>query len=100
MASVNIELIPWLTDLLDQPQSRRVSWKEEISQEESVRCLLSRLHHSYPRLMAAVYSVEYGRLTGRVNLILNDRALELAGGLDATLREGDRLVLVPAYTGG
>ncbi len=100
MASIEVEIVPWLTDLLDQPRSGRIKWREEIDQAEPVRSFLIRMHQSYPQLAATMYSIEETRLTGRVNIILNDRALELIGGIDAPLQDGDRLILVPAYTGG
>ncbi|MCL5960612.1 MAG: MoaD/ThiS family protein [Chloroflexi bacterium] len=95
-----IEIVPWLTDLLQERRSGRAQWRMEIRPQESVRGLLVRLHESHPRLAQAVYSLDEDRVTGLVNLLLNDRALELAGGLDAQLHDGDRVVLVPAYAGG
>ncbi|MBI2953281.1 MAG: MoaD/ThiS family protein [Chloroflexi bacterium] len=97
---IEIEVIPWLTELLDPPRAQRVKWREEIALGDPVCALLAVLNRSCPRLASAVYDPQAARLTGNAHIILNDRALELVGGLDALLHDGDRLVLVPAYVGG
>lgn len=97
---VQIEVIPWLTDLLEEHGSGRARWREGIEPGDTVGALIARLHRSHARLAEAVFNLEEGHLTGLVNLLLNDRALELAGGVDAVLRDGDRLTLIPAYAGG
>ena len=100
MPNVTIEVIPWLTDFLDGRVSGRASWQEEVPVGSTVRELLGRLYATQPKLAATTYDRHGRDLTGRVNLILNDRLLELAGGLDAVLTDHDRLTLVPAYAGG
>ncbi len=97
---VEIEVIPWLTDLLESRSSGRVRWREQIRAGETVRGLLLRLHESQPRLAAAVYDRDEARFAGRAHIIVNNRSLELAGGPDARLRDGDQLTLIPAYVGG
>ena len=100
MPHVTVEVIPWLTDYVDVKVSGRASWQEEMPTGSTVRDLLFQLHARHPKLAATTYDRDGRELTGHVNLIFNDRLLELAGGLDAVLTEHDRLTLVPAYAGG
>jgi molybdopterin converting factor small subunit len=64
---------------------------------ETVGELLARLVASDPRY-GLLY--ENGRLPEHVEAVLNDRVLDLQGGLSAVLRHGDVLVFLPAHAGG
>lgn len=97
---ITIEVIPWLTDYLDPKPSGRASWDEDVSPGATVRDALLQLFSTRTKLAAVSYDRQTADLTSVVNLALNDRLLELVGGLDAALAEGDRLTLIPAYAGG
>ena len=66
---------------------------------QTVGALLSRLARLDPRY-SHVFDRDAERLTEHVDVILNDRVLELRGGLEATLHAGDVLGFLPAHAGG
>jgi molybdopterin converting factor small subunit len=65
----------------------------------SVGALLSRLAEGDPRY-GLLFDRAARRLTEHVDVVLNDRVLELRGGLEATLQAGDVLGFLPAHAGG
>lgn len=49
---------------------------------------------------AHLFDTAHGRLPEHIEAVLNDRAIELQGGLRATLKAGDVLSFLPAHAGG
>jgi len=97
---IRIEIIPWLTELAGESRSRRLIVQEELGGEGTVREVLMRLGQRYPTLGRLLLDPETGEVGGQVNVVVNDKLLDLAGGLEAKLKEGDTLVLLPAFQGG
>jgi molybdopterin converting factor small subunit len=65
----------------------------------SVGTILSRLVLIDSRF-SLLYDAKTHRLPEHVDLVLNDRLLDLQGGLSAPLAEGDVLTFLPAHAGG
>jgi len=66
---------------------------------EHVGTLLSRLVAGDDRL-GLLYEADKQRLPEHVEVVLNDRLLDLRGGLEAELEPGDVLTFLPAHAGG
>jgi molybdopterin converting factor small subunit len=65
----------------------------------TVATLLQNLVAIDPRY-AHLFDVEHQRFPEHIEAVLNDRAIELVGGLDAPVRAGDVLAFLPAHAGG
>jgi len=65
----------------------------------SVGDLLSELVASDPRY-AHLFDRESQTLPEHVEVVLNDRVLDLQGGVNAALKRGDVLTFLPAHAGG
>jgi molybdopterin converting factor small subunit len=65
----------------------------------SVATVLSRLVNADERY-ALLFDAQAQLLPEHVEVVLNDRVLDLQGGLDAVLRPGDTLTFLPAHAGG
>ena len=65
----------------------------------SVATVLSRLVNADERY-ALLFDAEAQLLPEHVEVVLNDRVLDLQGGLDAVLQPGDTLTFLPAHAGG
>jgi molybdopterin converting factor small subunit len=52
------------------------------------------------RRYAYLFNPDTGSLPEHVEVVLNDRVIELQGGLNAPLRDGDVLAFLPAHAGG
>jgi len=99
LAQVRIEVYPWLTELLGGGRSQHLIMDMAVSGGETVRQLLSRLAQEHPDFAARAFDAP-GTPSTLMSLFLNDLFLELAGGLDVALSDGDSLTLIPAWEGG
>jgi molybdopterin converting factor small subunit len=70
-----------------------------LNESESVRALMDRLVRTDERY-AVLYDSQARRLPEHVEVVLNDRVIELQGGLEAPLHAGDVLAFLPAHAGG
>ena len=100
MATIRLEVVSWLTRVFDKEQRVRLKWEQAVEQGTTVRDLFQRLAGTYPEFGELVYDPRSQELTGMVSIIFNDRVLELTDGLDSEIRDGDSIVLLPAYAGG
>ena len=66
---------------------------------ETVGDLLARLVAAEPRF-GLLYEPQTERVPEHVEAVLNDRVLDLQGGLEARLSPGDVLSFLPAHAGG
>ena len=67
--------------------------------DTSVAAVLSRLVNSDERY-ALLFDLQAQLLPDHVEVVLNDRVLDLQGGLDAVVHPGDVLMFLPAHAGG
>lgn len=97
---VRLEILPWATRAFGGSANKRLVLQEEIAEGDRVEDLLARLASEYPGFREAGFDPVACRLTGQITIVHNGRLLELAGGLETELRDGDTLLLVPAFAGG
>jgi molybdopterin converting factor small subunit len=100
--SVTLELHGFLARQLQElgrPRGSRVVIDVASPSGESVGHLLARLATADARF-GLLYDAAAARLPEHVEAVLNDRVLDLQGGLDARLAPGDVLSLLPAHAGG
>lgn len=105
MRHVQLEIMPWLSryfapDQSGSGRSGRVVLQREIGDGATVSDLLADITSQSTEFGQVLFDAQTGRLTGYVTLILNGRLLELAGGLEAELKPGDTLRLLPTLAGG
>ena len=101
MASVRLEYYAWLGRVLGlSTREGRLFVDEAITPGETVRSLLQRLAVRSESFRETIYEPAQDRVRESVALLVNDRAVELAGGLDAPLQDGDNLVFLPGFAGG
>ena len=99
---VTLELHGFLADrlaALGRRRGTRVAVDVRLDGACSVEALLTRLAEHDARY-ALLFDAEAGRLPEHVEAVLNDRVLDLQGGLQATLHPGDVLTFIPAHAGG
>ena len=100
MLTVKLEVLSWLTPAFETDQRARLKLEQEVESGATMRDLFKQLADQFPKLQGLIYDPDDGALTGQVSIIFNNRVLELAGGLDAKIQDGDSVVLLPAYAGG
>lgn len=100
MSKVRVEVVPWLPSVFGVKQSGRLILEEEVRDGGTVRALVKGLGEKYPEFGKLAFNPETQELTGHVNVVVNDRLLELLDGIDTVVKEGDTVILIPAYAGG
>ena len=99
---VELEVFPWLGEQLggQEYRSRHLRWQVDALAGETVGALFARLAATHDPFRRLVFDPETQQLGPQVVVVLNDRLLDLAGGLQARLADGDQLAIVPALVGG
>jgi molybdopterin converting factor small subunit len=70
-----------------------------VDSQTSVADLLNALV-ARDKQYAHLFDATTGRLPEHIEAVLNDRVLELQGGMSAPLKPGDVLTFIPAHAGG
>ena len=97
---IQIEVLPWLSELLSGSISRKVVMQETLPDGVSLRFLLGSLQERQSRFGRMVFDSERQRLTGHAEIIVNGDLCEQLGGLDSPLHEGDTVTFLPGLAGG
>jgi molybdopterin converting factor small subunit len=101
-STVTLELRGFLAErlaALGQRRGTRTLITASAPPGTSVADLLGRLTRADARY-GLLFDAPAGRLPEHVEVVLNDRVLDLQGGLAAHLRAGDVLTFLPAHAGG
>lgn len=100
--SVTLELHGFLADrlaALGRRRGTRIFVAVPLNAPEPVAHVLTLLVESDARY-ALLFDAQGQRLPEHVEVVLNDRVLDLQGGLNAVLNHGDVLTFIPAHAGG
>lgn len=73
--------------------------KDVTGEGASLSGLIDDLEAAYPGIKERLVD-EAGELRRFVNVYVNDEDVRFSGGLDATLADGDQVVVLPAVAGG
>ena len=96
---VRLEYYSWLAkELAGDERGKTVELA--LTGDRTVRSLLERLARESNDFERLVYDLAGQRIREYAALIVNGRAVELAGGLDVRLHDGDQLLLLPGFSGG
>ncbi len=97
---IQIEVLPWLSELLSGSISRKVVMQETLPDGVSLRFLLGSLQERQSRFGRMVFDSDRQQLTGHAEIIVNGALCEQLGGLDTPLHEGDTVTFLPGLAGG
>ena len=97
---VQVEILPWLSQRLLAQHSGRLTLTQEVSEGTTVRQVLEAIAAGDKPFRELLFPADTGQLAGYIMLLLNGRLIELAGGLEAEVRPGDTLRLIPGFSGG
>ncbi len=97
MGRVRLEFLPSLAESLGVEQVIEETLPES---DGLLKDLLNRLGSQYPLFKQIVFDIQTQKPTGRVAVFLNGRTVDLAGGLETKLSDGDRLIFAQIIEGG
>lgn len=101
MNTIIVELLPWISGTLDERgSSDNLVFKRELEEGQTVADLLIDFAKKNPRFQHSVFDIKLHQLNESVCLLVNGNLIDLAGGLETILKEGDSVVLVPFIQGG
>ena len=100
MMRVRLVITPWLSRHLTQGSTGTVSQDRDVDEGATVGELLREVASQHPGFGAVIFPGGVGRVVGYVSVVLNDQFLELAGGMEAVLKPGDTVRLMPGFSGG
>ncbi len=100
MATVRLEIVPWLTRNFGGLGLGRLVLEREVSEGQVLGKLLRDLAAQHQEFAKVAFDAALERPTRYVSLILNDRIVEWAEEWTTEVKDGDTLVLLPAYAGG
>ena len=97
-ATVTVEVISWVTKFVGGDGTGRRLFDEPVPPGATVRSVLRGLTDRYPELSATLWN---GRELGEhLEGLVNDAVLGIDHVLDSPLAAGDRITLLPQFTGG
>ena len=99
-SGVTVEVWSSLAHLFGSETPRRLSLEVSLDEGATLSALLWKLGRENPRFANTMYKPGTNEPSGRVSVVINDRLPELLSGYETPLHEGDRVILVQAYTGG
>lgn len=99
MVKVRVEVIPWLSETMGGKQ-QRLAWEEELAEGATVGELLHSLATRQPKFGKIAFASATGNFSEQVNVIYNGCVLQLPQEWETPLRDGDTVVLAPAFVGG
>ena len=102
MARVSVKIYAPLAQLSGVSSGAySLALEEEIGEGEQVRSLLDRMADRYgERFREALFHAETGQIRHYILVLVNGQNLASGQGVGTELRDGDNVVLAPAYAGG
>ena len=97
-ATVTVEVISWVTKFVGGDGSGRRLFDEPAPPDATVRSVLRGLTGRYPELAATLWNGQ--ELGEHLEVLVNDAVLGIRHELDSPLAPGDRITLLPQFTGG
>ena len=100
--NVEVEIYPWLSERLGRGDrvTGILKWPVDVARQSSVGDLMAQLALEHDDFRRFAFDPESRTINGELVVVINNRLLDLAGGLDAELREGDRVAIIQALAGG
>jgi molybdopterin converting factor small subunit len=100
--NVEVEIYPWLSERLGGGDRATgiLKWQVDMASPGSVGDLMAQLALEHDDFRRFAFDPESRTMSGELVVVFNSRLLDLAGGLDAELREGDRVAIIQALAGG
>jgi molybdopterin converting factor small subunit len=96
---VKVEVLAWIARGLGGQREDKAVWEEPIAESDTLGTLMDRLAARHAHF-ADFYDPATRTLQEHVELVLNGRLFDLAGGFEAALRSGDTVMIFPGFSGG
>lgn len=92
MGNVSLEIMPWISRYFASGGHGRLVMERKVEDGTTIRDLLEEITEDEREVREIFFETGTGRLVGYIALVLNERFVELSGGLDTELKPGDSLL--------
>jgi molybdopterin converting factor small subunit len=99
LAKVNLEVFGWIAAAFGKKQSGKIIIDEDVEDGATIAELLGQVAKRDLRFKNMVFTSEM-TLQGNISIVLNGRILGQPVFLDARLKDGDKVMLLPTIDGG
>jgi len=97
---VQVEIMAGLSERLTPGQQGRFVLEAKVEEGRVLRDLLNKLATEHAGFGQAVFDNQSQSLYNNVQVVINGRLLIPLKNLNLELRDGDRILFLPAYAGG
>lgn len=99
MCRITVEVVPWLNKHFGATGLERLSFQEALSPGATIRSLLDSLAQKYPSFKAVAFEKGSEMLSDHIAILVND-SWQHSEEFDLPLKDGDKITLLPAFSGG
>jgi molybdopterin converting factor small subunit len=100
MIQIEIQFFAWQEMVLGRNEEAPVTLKELLNENATFEDLIDHLSRKHPALQGALLDPVSQRLHDNVIVSLNDVFLDIVGGIETHLKDGDRVKIMPFLGGG
>ncbi len=101
MAKIKLEIRPWLSDLINEKkESGPLVLEKEVAEGTTLSVVLQDLAKEHQKFGNAFYDPYTGQPSSSVAIVINQQVMPSLKKLDANLKDGDAITLMPFLDGG
>lgn len=102
MGRVRLEIMPSLASIstLNAHGSDWLTLEREMAEGSTIGDLLAGLASGYTELHKVIFDAGTGKINEQLNVVLNNRLLPLTDMPKTKVNDGDKVILLPVYSGG
>ena len=100
MAKIQLRITPSFANLLGNNDYDWFIVEKEIDNHATLGSLLKELSNGHPGFARILFEPKTGKLNQEIMITLNDRLLQGADAMEVIPKDGDIVIVTPAYEGG
>ena len=98
--NIRLRILPWFSNLIKGEKSGELSLDFFLTEGSTFQDFLRVLTSQRSDIAALFCDQADGQVKYNAVIVINDRVIELVGGYQALLSDGDVIMVMPAYSGG
>ncbi|MFH0769193.1 MAG: MoaD/ThiS family protein [Chloroflexota bacterium] len=100
MGKISLEVRPWLSDVLGAKSPEPLVMQREVPAGTTIGDVLRKLTAEHQAFGEVLFDSQTRQLRGNICLVINGQLLRPPTELDASLKDGDTIMLLPFLDGG
>ena len=100
MGKVQLKIPPFFAYIMDPSASDWFVLEKEIGKETTIRDFLTDLASNNSEFRDVVFNPDEGTVCDQIDIVINQKLLDVPREMDTKLSDGDVVILLPVYAGG